>query len=124
MILKLKHHFDAAHKLYNKNWSAKKNKQIYGACNNQHGHRWNVEVKIDGEQNEKGWIVNFKDVKEVINKFDHNYINDIIKVIPTAENIASILLDEIDNLGKFNMVEVTVYETPDCSITVNSLRGD
>lgn len=131
MILKLKHHFDAAHKLCNKNWSDKKNRTVYDKCNNFHGHRWVVEVEIDGEMTKAGWIINFKDLKKVINQFDHCNINDKIPlmtsskcIVPTAENIASILLDKISQLGMFNMVKVTVYETPECSITVNSLRGD
>lgn len=124
MILKLKHHFDASHKLENKRWSDKKNKTVYGQCNNNHGHRWVVEVEIDGESTKEGWVVSFKDLKKVINQFDHCNINNKIYEIPTAENIALILLDKIEQLGEFNSVKVTVYETPECSITVNSLRGD
>ena len=119
MILKLKYHFDAAHRLYNKRLSKKENIKVYGQCYNLHGHRWSVEVIIKGETNKYGWIVNFKDIKKVINQFDHTYLNElsILKnIIPTAENITAILVDEISKLGDFK-VRVTIYETPDASIT-------
>ena len=35
-----KAHFNAAHRLYNKEWSDEKNNQVFGKCNypNYHGH--------------------------------------------------------------------------------------
>ena len=42
-----KEHFNAAHRLHNKNWSAEKNAEIFGKCNNPnyHGHNYDLTVK-------------------------------------------------------------------------------
>jgi len=60
-----------------------------------HGHTWTVEVEIyyTGEIPEPacGMIMDFGDIKEVIDKLDHVNLNDIIPN-PTAENIAKFLL--------------------------------
>ena len=44
-------HFNAAHRLHNKNWSDQKNKDVFGKCNNPnyHGHNYDLEVKVIGE---------------------------------------------------------------------------
>ena len=47
-------HFNAAHRLHNKNWSDEKNHAIFGKCNNPnyHGHNYDLEVRItDDVQN-------------------------------------------------------------------------
>ena len=43
-----KAHFNAAHRLFNKEWSEKKNSQVFGKCNypNYHGH--NYELIVSG----------------------------------------------------------------------------
>ena len=43
-----KAHFNAAHRLYNKEWSEKKNSQVFGKCNypNYHGHNYELIVSV------------------------------------------------------------------------------
>src|SRR6266487_4177040 len=44
-------HFNAAHKLYNPEWSRKKNEEIFGKCanDNWHGHNYELYVTVKGE---------------------------------------------------------------------------
>ena len=118
-------HFNAAHRLYNKNWSNEKNTEIFGICSspNFHGHNYDLEVKLTGELNEdSGMLIDLKKLKEIIyehieTKFDHKNLNldipEFTELIPTAENICitiwGILRKQIDlSLD----IKVRLYETP------------
>ncbi len=109
--LKLKHHFCAAHQL----------EHAYSEeCNlNKHGHNWEVLVEIQTYKLRNGMVVDFKRVKEVINKLDHKDLNVILDFEPTAENIAKYLYDEIFKLKTEDiwLVNITVWEAKDASIT-------
>ena len=43
-----KEHFNAAHKLYNPDWSEEKNKDVFGVCSNEnwHGHNYILYVCV------------------------------------------------------------------------------
>ena len=74
-----KEHFNAAHRLNNPLWSAAKNKEVFGLCNNDnfHGHNYELIVKVTGVPNpETGYVLDMKVLsdlvkEEVLNKFDH-----------------------------------------------------
>ena len=44
-------HFNAAHKLYNPEWSREKNEAVFGVCANEnwHGHNFELFITIKGE---------------------------------------------------------------------------
>jgi len=120
-----KAHFNAAHRLNNPNWSAEKNKQVFGLCNNDnyHGHNYDLEVCISGEIDEEtGYLIDLKIVKDIIKndiekRFDHKNLNldteEFKNLNPTAENICiviwKILTEKLDD--KYD-VAVRLYETP------------
>ncbi|MDB3904944.1 6-carboxytetrahydropterin synthase [Crocinitomicaceae bacterium] len=91
--------FNAAHRLFRKDWSDEKNDSVFGKCNNPnfHGHNYILEVWIDGEINpETGYVIDLKILKKIINteiveRFDHRNLNldcpEFENLIPTAENI-------------------------------------
>jgi len=113
--LKIKTHFDAAHTLFNTESLVDKK------CAELHGHRWKVEIIIETSNTKDGMVIDFSKIKDIIDKFDHKNLNDIIKINPTSENIARIIYEEVkaeiyQNLGDFTL-EVTVWETPNASIT-------
>lgn len=61
--LSLDHHFAAAHQL--RNAYAKE-------CNNSlHGHNWEVRIEIEAEYLIDNMIIDFKELKSVIDKLDH-----------------------------------------------------
>ena len=91
--------FNAAHRLFRKDWSDEKNDSVFGKCNNPnfHGHNYILEVWIDGEIDpETGYVIDLKILKKIINteiveRFDHRNLNldcpEFKNLIPTAENI-------------------------------------
>jgi 6-pyruvoyltetrahydropterin/6-carboxytetrahydropterin synthase len=119
-----KEHFNAAHRLFNPEWSDEKNEKIFGKCSNPnyHGHNYEVIVTVIGEPHpETGYVFDMKVLSDlikenVLRKFDHRNLNldtEYFKELnPTAENIAviiwRILRQKIDN--KFDL-KITLYET-------------
>lgn len=119
-----KEHFNAAHRLFNPTWSAQKNEEVFGKCNNPnfHGHNYELIVQLKGEINpETGYVYDMKVLSDlikihVLNKFDHKNLNldtdEFKNLNPSAENIAvviwNILRDKIDR--KFE-ITIRLYET-------------
>ena len=117
-------HFNAAHRLHNPNWTAEKNKAVFGLCNNQnfHGHNYELIVRVSGIPDpETGYVMDMKVLSDIIkvnvlNRYDHKNLNldtdDFSDQNPTAENIAreiwKILRDKID---KQLDLKITLYET-------------
>lgn len=99
--------FNAAHKLWNENWSLEKNKAIFGLCANEnfHGHNYTLEVKVIGEIDiDTGYVIDLKIVKDIIKneieeRFDHKNLNldteEFANLNPTAENIIVVIYDLI-----------------------------
>lgn len=117
-------HFNAAHRLHHPAWTAEKNQQVFGKCNNPnyHGHNYELVVSLIGEPNpETGYVYDLKVLSDlikenVLKKFDHKNLNldtEYFKDInPTAENIAvmiwRILRQKIDSNLE---LKITLYET-------------
>ena len=58
--------FNAAHKLWQPNWSEEKNNEVFGRCANKnwHGHNFVLYVTVSGTPDpESGFVMNLKDVK-------------------------------------------------------------
>lgn len=117
-VLKIVTDFAAAHSL----------RDYPGNCSRLHGHNWGVEVKVQSEViDETGIAIDFREIKnqtkEVANRLDHFYLNDIKpfdEINPTAENIAKYFFDELKKLINTDTVsvkEVTIWETPRSAVT-------
>lgn len=117
-------HFNAAHRLYRKDWSDEKNREVFGLCSNPnyHGHNYYLEVKVSGEVDpETGYVIDLKILKdiikeEVINKFDHHNLNEDTEEFrnlnPTAENIVMVIYDKIrKRLDKSYNIKIRLSET-------------
>lgn len=120
-----KAHFNAAHRLYRKDWSDQKNAQIFGKCNNHnfHGHNYELIASVTGEIDpETGFVIDLKILSELIvdeveNAFDHKNLNldvaEFAQLNPTAENIAVVIWQKLRRKLDNNLaLEVTLYETP------------
>ena len=120
-----KAHFNAAHRLYRKDWSDKKNTAVFGKCNNPnfHGHNYELIVSVTGEiDKETGYVIDIKILKEIIkveveDAFDHKNLNievsEFINLNPTAENIAVVIYNKLKpKLDSQFELEITLYETP------------
>jgi len=120
-----KAHFNAAHRLYRKDWSEQKNNVVYGKCANPnfHGHNYELIVSVTGEiDQETGFVIDMKVLKDLIEQeieipFDHKNLNldvpEFKNLIPTAENIAVVIWNKLKvKVPKGKEIEVTLYETP------------
>jgi len=76
-------HFNAAHKLYNPNWSQEQNEAVFGKCANKnwHGHNFELLVTIKGNPDpDTGFVYDVKRLSKivqehVIDKLDHKNLN-------------------------------------------------
>lgn len=120
-----KAHFNAAHRLYRKDWNDDKNSRVFGKCSNPnyHGHNYELIVAVTGEINEEtGFVMDLKDLKELIHEkievpFDHKNLNvevpEFEDLNPTAENISVVIWKKLKaELEPHLDLEVTLYETP------------
>lgn len=120
-----KAHFNAAHRLYRKDWSDEKNDKVFGICNNPnfHGHNYELVVSVTGEIDEEtGYVIDIKSLKDLIkakveDEFDHKNLNVEVEAFktlnPTAENIAVVIYNNLKpHLNPNHDLEVTLYETP------------
>ena len=119
-------HFNAAHKLYNPNWSKEKNEEMFGACANEnwHGHNFDLYVTIKGEPNqETGFLMDVKKLKliikeHVIVKVDHKNLNLDVEFLEgkmcSTENLAICIWNQLaPNLPQNVQLHcVKLYETP------------
>lgn len=120
-----KAHFNAAHRLYRKDWSDEKNNKVFGKCNNPnfHGHNYELIVGITGEINkDTGYLIDLKIMKDIIKEevedsFDHKNLNievsEFKTLNPTMENIAIVIWNKLRN--RFDIkyeISVKLYETP------------
>lgn len=124
-----KEHFNAAHKLYNPNWSEEKNKEVFGPCANAnwHGHNFELIVTVKGKPDpETGFVVDLKKlsvlVKDlVIEKLDHKNLNLDVDFLEGKMASCEILVMEIWNILAPAVKTITttgvlhslkLYETP------------
>ena len=116
--------FSAAHRLHNENFSDKKNKEVFGKCNNPqgHGHDYYLELTVKGDiAEDTGMIVNIEDldqvVSSIIDELDHKRLDIEIdyftKERASGENIAKYLwknlADKIPTPGKLS--HIRLWET-------------
>ena len=120
-----KAHFNAAHRLYNKDWNDEQNNAVFGKCNNPnfHGHNYELIVSVTGEIDPKtGYVIDIKVLKDIIydeveEPFDHKNLNldvpEFSDLNPTAENIVVVIWNRIRRRIDTAMdLEVVLYETP------------
>lgn len=120
-----KAHFNAAHRLYRKDWSDEKNRTVFGKCSNPHfhGHNYELEVGITGAIDpETGFVIDLGFLKTIIAEeveapFDHKNLNvevdEFKQLNPTVENIAKVIWNKLRNrLDSKYDISVKLYETP------------
>jgi 6-pyruvoyltetrahydropterin/6-carboxytetrahydropterin synthase len=129
-----KAHFNAAHRLYRKDWSDEKNTDVFGKCSNPnfHGHNYELIVSVTGPINkETGYVIDIQDLKDIIKEevedaFDHKNLNVEVEEFkdlnPTAENIAVVIYNKVKpRLNSTLDLEIKLFETPRNFVTYSGL---
>ncbi len=116
--------FNAAHRLYCKDWSDEKNREVFGLCANEnyHGHNYRLDVRVVGETDPiTGYVINLDELKkimqeEVHDRFDHRNLNldcpEFTNLNPTGENIVVVIYNLLrQRLDKKYDLQVRLWET-------------
>ncbi len=120
-----KAHFNAAHRLYNNEWSDARNAEVFGKCANPnyHGHNYELIISVKGKIHpDTGFVMDMKVLKalireEIEEQFDHKNLNEEVPEFktlnPTAENISVVIWEKLRNkISEDLELTVTLYETP------------
>jgi 6-pyruvoyltetrahydropterin/6-carboxytetrahydropterin synthase len=120
-----KAHFNAAHRLYNCEWSDSRNVDVFGKCANPnyHGHNYELIVAVTGEIHpDTGFVMDMKILKKIIreeieDQFDHRNLNEELPEFktlnPTAENISVVIWNKLrKKIGPEFELSITLFETP------------
>ena len=121
-----KEHFNAAHKLYNPNWSREKNDEVFGKCanDNWHGHNYELYVTVKGQPDpDTGFVFDVKRLSLIIRehvteKIDHLNLNldvDFMKgKICSTENLAVGIWHQLKHHlpAGIQLHRIKLYETP------------
>lgn len=123
LSLTRRYRFAASHRLHSSKLSAEENRRIYGKCDNPygHGHNYVVEVTLAGPVDPAtGMIVNLGELdpfveREVIETFDHKYLNEEIpefqSSVPTTENVCREIYRRLKNFPAARLERVRIEET-------------
>ena len=119
-------HFNAAHKLYNPDWSWEKNEEVFGKCANEnwHGHNYELYVTIKGEPDpDTGFVLDVKKLSliiqtHVLEKLDHLNLNEDVDFMKgkmcSTENLAIAIWERLEKAlpAPVRLHAVKLYETP------------
>ena len=118
-------HFNAAHRLYNEQWSDEQNAATFGKCSlpNYHGHNYELEIKVVGPVDPvTGFVIDLKVLSDlvqerIVERFDHKNLNldteEFKNLNPTAENIAIVIHDLLrPHLDNSLDLFIRLFETP------------
>ena len=118
-------HFNAAHRLFKKEWTDEQNLAVFGKCSfhNYHGHKYELEVKIVGDIDpETGFVMDLKLLSNLVNdkvleKLDHKNLNIDVEefkdINPTAENIVVVIYNLLrPHIDSSKELFIRLFETP------------
>jgi 6-pyruvoyltetrahydropterin/6-carboxytetrahydropterin synthase len=118
-----RYRFSASHRLHNARFGEEENRRVYGKCNNPygHGHNYVVEVAVSGPVDPAtGMIANIEVLdafveRQVIDPFDHKYLNEEVPAfrdaIPTTENLCIEIFNRLRRFSDARLERVLVEET-------------
>jgi 6-pyruvoyltetrahydropterin/6-carboxytetrahydropterin synthase len=115
--VQLDFHFSSAHFYENKDWSKKKNSEVFGKCYDTfgHGHDYNLVMTI---QLNKGTAIQLvrEEVQVKLQALDHHHLNRSIdwfeNRVPTTENLTLFLIDKLKASHLYELLSVELKEDP------------
>lgn len=127
--------FAASHRLHVSHLSDAENREIFGKCNNEHGHGHNYRLEVAVEvkppaKPDGAPSMSLPQLEEIvaetaIRRFDHKNLNvelpEFADRNPSVENIAQVIFDLLNDpisAAGGRLSHVTVWETAKTSCTV------
>jgi 6-pyruvoyltetrahydropterin/6-carboxytetrahydropterin synthase len=99
-----------------------------GKCQRLHGHTYGLEVTVEGSPQPSGpaagMIMDFADLRQrvneaVVERLDHQLLNELLDVVPTAEAVAGWAYARLSEAG-LPVVRVRVAEGPNSYVEVTA----
>jgi len=119
-----KTHFNAAHRLYNPNWSDEQNELFFGKCANRnyHGHNFELYVTLKGVADKNtGMVMDLRKLKDVMQEFildkiDHKNLNIDVDFMngkmASIENIVVEIWEQLEpHIENGTLHCIKLYET-------------
>ena len=113
--------FSASHRLHSDEFSDAENRTTYGKCNNPygHGHNYAIEVTVSGQVGAHGMVCNLVDLdafvaERVVERFAHenlNLLDDFGGVVPTTENLCTVVYGRLESFPHARLEQVRIEET-------------
>jgi 6-pyruvoyltetrahydropterin/6-carboxytetrahydropterin synthase len=120
--------FSAAHRYYRPEWSDARNREVFGACANPHGHGHNyrLEVTVAGDPDpETGFCVDLAALDRLLDEkvrkpLDHQHLNHAVpefaegRLIPTTENLVRWIWGRLEGeVPGAMVVQIRLFEDAD-----------
>jgi 6-pyruvoyltetrahydropterin/6-carboxytetrahydropterin synthase len=124
--LSRRYHFSASHRLHSEAYNDLRNKEVFGKCNNPHGHGHNytIEVTLSGPVDPAtGMVCNLGDLdsfaqENLLARFDHTNLNTLDCFrgkISTTENLSFEIYNIFKAFPHAHLERVHIEETPNNS---------
>ncbi|MGE5812196.1 MAG: 6-pyruvoyl trahydropterin synthase family protein [Ignavibacteria bacterium] len=95
----------------------------FGKCKNIHGHSYKMIVDLSGEVNAEGMVLDFYDLKKIVNpiveKLDHSFLvysrdEEIIALLEKMDSKKVIVgfQSTVENITRYFLVEISKNEFP------------
>lgn len=120
--LSRRYHFSASHRLHTDAYDAERNREVFGKCNNPHGHGHNytVQVTVSGQVDPAtGMVCNLAELDafaqtNVLARFDHTNLNTLEcfrNRVSTTENLSTEIYRIFQGFTAAHLERVHVEET-------------
>ena len=115
--------FSAAHRLHNPAFSAARNREVYGVCNNPkgHGHNYVLDVTVRGPVDpQTGMVLDLNRLAVLLRELvyaevDHKHLDEDVPwlagTISTAENVAAKIWERIAPHLEGKLYRLRLYES-------------
>jgi 6-pyruvoyltetrahydropterin/6-carboxytetrahydropterin synthase len=120
--LSRRYHFSASHRLHTESYDAEQNAEVFGKCNNPHGHGHNytVQVTLSGQVDAAtGMVCDLAELDafaqtNLLARFDHMNLNTLEcfqHSVSTTENLSIEIYRIFQSFPAANLERVHVEET-------------
>lgn len=118
-----RYEFAASHRLHVEAYSAEKNVELFGKCNNAagHGHNYELEVTVTGDMDPvTGMLVDIEALdtvveREIVDRYDHKNLGCDVPELAgknaTSEVVVQAIFDRLVDKLPAKLVRVRLFET-------------